>query len=174
MNHEDYEKAANYWKVKDAKNKVVSQERLLSSIEAFLQENNTCALATGTGCFIRCTPIEYTYHEKALWMFTEGGEKFIALENNKNVCIAIYHPYQGIGSLKGMQITGIAELVEPFSEEYINAAEFRKIPLDALKKLPDVMNLIKVTPVKIEFLNSEFKKEGYSSRQSIILTNEKE
>lgn len=41
-----------------------------------------------------------------------------------------------------------------------------KITLAALKKLEVPMNLICATPVKIEVLCSEFKKEGYSSRQT--------
>lgn len=66
-----------------------------------------------------------------------------------------------------MQVTGEAELVAPFSDEYNAAAEFRKIPLDALKKMPRTMNLIKVQPKKIEFLNSDFKKDGADSRQML-------
>lgn len=116
---------------------------------------------------MRCTPIEYTYHHGAFWLFSEGGEKFSALEKNKNVCLAIFDKYEGFGKLKGMQVSGVAELVKPFSDEYNAAAEFRKIPLDALKKMPHTMNLIKVQPKKIEFLNSDFKKDGADSRQKL-------
>ena len=59
-----------------------------------------------------------------------------------------------------MQVTGTAEVVDYFSEEYIAAAVYKKIPIEALRKLPEPMNLIKVAPSKIEFLNSEFKKYG--------------
>ena len=100
-------------------------------------------------------------------MFSEGGEKFAALEKNKNVCLDIFDKYEGFGKLKGMQVTGEAELVAPFSDEYNAAAEFRKIPLDALKKMPHTMILIKVQPKKIEFLNSDFKKDGADSRQML-------
>ena len=61
---------------------------------------------------------------------------------------------------------GKAELVEPFSDTYNAHAEYKKIPLAALKKLEVPMNLICVTPVKMEMLCSECKKEGYSSRQT--------
>lgn len=59
-------------------------------MEEYILANKTCALATGAGEFVRCTPIEYTYHHGAFWMFSEGGEKFAALEKNKNVCLAIF------------------------------------------------------------------------------------
>ena len=92
--------------------------------------------------------------------FSEGGEKFAALEKNKNVSLVIFDKYQGFGNLKGMQVTGKAVMPKYFSEEYVRAAELRKIPISALKKLPYPMNLIKIIPDKIEFTNSEFPKTG--------------
>lgn len=169
MNHENYQRAADYWIKKDAEHISMEHNKCMDQIIAYIEANNTCALATGTGSFIRCTPIEYSYHEDAFWMFSEGGQKFVGLETNKNVCLAIYDKYNGFGTLKGMQISGIAELIEPFSEEYIKAAEYKKIPITALKKLPNVMHLIKIIPNRIDFLNSDFKKEGCDSRQSVIL-----
>ena len=166
MNHEDYEKAANYWKEKDKQNVRMPEEQLKKAVDDYILANNTCTLATGFGEFVRCTPIEYIYHDGTFWMFSEGGEKFHALEHNKNVRIAIYDKYECFGKLKGMQVTGKAQIVEPFSEEYVVAAEFKKIPIEALKKLPQPMYLIRVVPVKVEFLNSDFKKEGYAGRQT--------
>lgn len=168
MDHEDYQRAAEHWQVKDRNNVNIPEDALHRSIETYILQNNTCALATGTGDFIRCTPIEYAYHEGAFWMFSEGGEKFIGLEKNKHVCLAIYDKYDGFGSLKGMQVMGTAEMIEPFSKEYEEAAEFKNIPLTALKQLPEPMNLIKVVPAEIDFLNSDFKKDGYASRQKMV------
>lgn len=168
MDHEDYQRAAEHWQVKDRNNVNMPEDALHRSIETYILQNNTCALATGTGDFIRCTPIEYAYHEGAFWMFSEGGEKFIGLEKNKHVCLAIYDKYDGFGSLKGMQVMGTAEMIEPFSKEYEEAAEFKNIPLTALKQLPEPMNLIKVVPAEIDFLNSDFKKDGYASRQKMV------
>lgn len=167
MTHEEYQNAAEHWRKKDEKNVVLDRTNLLTEMEQYIRDNNTCALATGSGDFIRCTPIEYSYHDGTFWMFSEGGEKFIGLENNKNVCLAIYDKYDGMGNLKGMQVSGVANIVEPFSDDYIAAANYKNIPLDALKQLPDVMNLIQVVPKRIDFLNSQFKKKGYSSRQFI-------
>ena len=169
LSHEEYEEAATYWRKKDAQAVKMDKTQLKQAIEEYILANKTYALATavGAGDFVRCTPIEYTYHHGAFWMFSEGGEKFYALEKNKNVCLAIYDKYEGFGKLKGMQVTGVAEIVAPFSGEYNAAAEFRKIPLDALKKMPHTMNLIKVYPKKIEFLNADFKKDGADSRQML-------
>ena len=174
MTHEDYERAANHLKIKDASDEKMDRDTLLKEIEQYIKSNNTCALATGSGEFVRVTPIEYTYHDGAFWMFSEGGEKFKALEKNKNVCLAIYDKYEGFGKLKGMQVTGTAEVVDYFSEEYIAAAVYKKIPIEVLRKLPEPMNLIKVAPSKIEFLNSEFKKYGCASRQRVDVFRERQ
>jgi hypothetical protein len=169
MTHEEFKKAADHWKSKDAAGHAMEKDKLIKAIEDYIRGNNTCALATGEGTFIRCTPIEYAYRKGDFWMFTEGGEKFIGLEKNKNVCLAIYDKYENFGDLKGMQVVGKAEVIEPFSPEYIEAADYKKIPLEALKKLPETMNLLKIVPLRVDFLNTDFKKEGYSSRQELIL-----
>ena len=168
MTHEEYQKAASHWKVRDAGNSAMDRDSLLTAAETFIRAHNTCALATGAGTFVRCTPIEYMYRDASFWMFSEGGEKFFALEQNQNVCLAIYDPYEGFGKLRGMQVTGTAELVAPFSSEYLAAAEAKKIPAEALRKLPEPLHLIRITPARIEFLNSDFQKAGFSSRQEIV------
>mgnify|MGYP003814220045 CR=1 FL=1 len=168
MTHEEYRRAAEHWKIRGANGQAMDRERLLAAAEDYIRANNTCALATGAGTFVRCTPIEYAYHDGCFWMFTEGGEKFLALERNRNVCLAIFDRYDGFGNLKGMQVSGAAELIEPFSEAYLAAAAFKKLPQEALRKLPEPLQLIRVTPAKLEFLNSDFKKAGFSSRQTLV------
>ena len=103
-------------------------------------------------------------------MFSEGGLKFQALENNKNVCLAIYDHYVGFGQLGGMQISGTAEIVEPWTDEYMDLLAFRKIPVENMKRLPVTMHLIKITPDRIDFLCSEFKKNGVDPRQHLDFT----
>lgn len=167
----DYKKAASYWMNKDEKAVRMDKDELFSKIEKFIMAHNTCALAAGCGDFVRCTPIEYNYKDGMFWMFSEGGMKFRALEKNKNVCLAIYDSYTGFSKLSGMQVAGTAELVEPWTGEYMDLLEFKKIPAENLKKLPVTMYLIKVTPTRIDFLCSEFKKLGFDSRQHLYLSN---
>lgn len=167
----NYKKAASYWIEKDEKAVRMDGDGLWTQIEKFLSAHNTCALATGCGDFVRCTPIEYTYKGGRFWMFSEGGLKFRGLEGNKNICIAIYDSYTSFGHLRGMQISGTAELVEPWTGEYMDLLAFKKIPSESLKKLPTTLYLIKVTPTRIDFLCSEFKKLGFDSRQHLCLSN---
>ena len=161
--------AAHYWDEKDAKGVKLDQARLQAMMEDYILANNTCALATGTGSYVRCTPIEYSYHDGCFWMFSEGGKKFIGLAENPNVCLAIFDKYEGFGKLHGMQVTGRAQLVEPFSETYNAHAAFKKIPLSALQKLTSPMHLICVHPTRIDCLFSDFKDLGCSPRQTLVL-----
>ena len=62
MTSEEYKKAVDFWKAKECK-------EMLS---------------------VRCTPLEYSYHDGCFGIFTESGEKFIGLEKNKNVSLAVF------------------------------------------------------------------------------------
>ena len=126
MDSREYESAANYWIEKDAASKHMPREQLEEAIDAFLAAHNTCALATGAGSFVRNTPLEYNYFDGEIWIFSEGGLKFKALAQNKNVCLAIFDAY-GAAPLAGMQIMGTAELVEDWSEEYVRLLERKGI-----------------------------------------------
>ena len=166
MKTEEYKAAANFWKTKECKKMPV--EELKPVVEEFLRNSTVCALATGTGDYVRCTPLEYSFHDERFWIFTEGGEKFIGLEKNKNVSLAVFEKNPNFGELKSVQIMGVATLIEPMSEEYVAHAEYKKIPVAALQKLVDqgkTMHLLCIRPVKMDILFSEFKKQGYDSRQ---------
>ena len=92
-------------------------------------------------------------------------------KNEGRVTIASTASEYPLANFRFMMVLAISEacrspaIVEPFSEEYNTHAAFKKIPLDALKKLPSPMNLICVTPTRIDALFSDFKKDGYSVRQ---------
>ena len=165
----DYDEAATYWIQKDRDSIRMDEELLKNRIEQFIAAHNTCALATACDGFVRCTPIEYNYIGGFFYLFSEGGLKFKALKENKQVALAIYEPYGGFGKLKGLQVTGNAEIVEPFSGEYLKLLEHKKIPLEAMKKLPQPMHLIKIVPKSYDYLDSELKKESLASRQHVDL-----
>lgn len=52
MTHEQFEQAAQYWSKKE-KN-AMPEEALKQVVEKYIQENNTCVLATGSGDYVRC------------------------------------------------------------------------------------------------------------------------
>lgn len=165
MTGEQYEQAASFWIRKDAAEKKLDSDVLYDWIDKFLSSHKVLALATAAEDFVRCTPLEYSWHDGALWIFTEGGLKFRTLKENRHVAASVFEANASFGGLKSVQIEGTAELVEPFSDEYGKAAQFRKIPLEALEKLEEPMWLLKIVPSEITCLNSGFKKDGYGSRQ---------
>ena len=167
----DYKKAASYWMEKEEEADQMDRAVLLAQIDKFICAHNTCVVATGYCDFIRCTPMEYNYKDGKFWLLSEGGLKFRGLECNKNVCLAIHDGYSGFNQLSGMQISGIAELTEPWSGEYNDFLAFKKIPTENLKKMSTILHLIKVTPTRIDFLCSEFKKLGFDPRQHLCLSS---
>ncbi len=170
MTTEEYKEAANYWKAKECRE--MPMEQLRPIVEEYLSTSSVCALATGTGDHVRCTPLEYSYHDGKFWIFTEGGEKFIGLEKNENVSLAVFDKNPSFGELKSVQVMGKAAIIEPMSAEYIAHAEYKKIPVAALQNLADQgkpMHLLCIKPVKMDVLFSEFKKKGYDSRQTIMI-----
>ena len=166
--------AARYWEEKNETAVKLERGRLWEAVEDYLKANNTCALATGTGSYVRCTPIEYSWHDGCFWMFSEGGRKFIGLAENLQVCLAVYDKYEGFGKLSGVQVMGRAELVEPFSEPYLAHAAYRKISVDFLRKLKSPMHLFRVRPTRINCLFSSFKELGCDPRQTLVLEEESE
>ena len=173
MTTEEYKKAATYWTSKERKE--MPQDQLKPIVEEYLSTGSVCALATGTGDYVRCTPLEYSYHDGKFWIFTEGGEKFIGLEKNDNVSLAVFDKNPSFGELKSVQVMGKVTIIEPMSAEYVAHAEYKKIPVAALQKLFEQsrpMHLIRITPVKMDVLFSDFKKQGYDVRQVLEYTKE--
>ena len=95
-------------------------------------------------------------------MFSEGGRKFIGLEKNSHVCLAIYDKYDGFGNLRSLQVTGDGRA---FLGGVQRPCCLQEDPAGRSEKLPSPMNLICVTPTRIDALFSDFKKDGYSVRQ---------
>ena len=173
MTRDEYKLAADFWKRK--KYSVMPREELKSAVEEYLCSSGVCALATGTGDYVRCTPLEFSYHDDKFWIFTEGGEKFIGLAQNNNVSLTVFEKNTDFGSLKSVQVTGIAKIIEPMSEEYTAHAEYKGVPTDALQKLADQgqpMHLLCIEPVRMDVLFSEFKAQGYDSRQVLNFIQE--
>ena len=165
---EQFQDAANYWDRKDADAVQLDRDILQPMIESYIQANNTCARATGSGSYVRCTPLEYSYHDGMFWIFSEGGKKFIGLADNPNVCLAIYDKYDGFGNLHGLQVMGKAEMIEPFSDRYVAHAQYKKITVEALKNLSSPMHLICIHPERMDCLFSDFKKLGGTARQTLV------
>lgn len=145
--------------------KEMNRRELIDEINKFITSHNTCTLATGSGDFVRNTPIEYTFYKDNIYFISEGGFKFKGILQNPNVCIAIFNNYTSMKELKGMQISGESQIIDAWSNEYIELMKFKGLNIEVLKNLPVNLNLIKVVPHVFEFLNTDFKEKGMDSKQ---------
>ena len=142
---------------------------LTDAVEEFLKAHNTCALGTGSGENIRVTPLEYMYSSNALYILSEGGEKFANLMLNRKVSAAVFEPYTGFGKLASIQIAGNAELVPFDSNTYRRIVEMKNLDYDKLMAMPVRLTMIKINMKRCEFLYSEFEKQGYASKQILYI-----
>ena len=78
MTNEEYEAAARYWEEKDAASVKVERDVLWHMAEEYILANNTCALATGAGDYVRCTPIEYSWMKAASGCSARAAKSLLA------------------------------------------------------------------------------------------------
>ena len=166
MVDEQYDSAAQIWYKSDLKSNRMEREKLYGAIFEYLESHKTLALATGYASQIRNTPVDYAFHDGAFWIFSEGGEKFVGLKENKNVALTVFDDFQDWRKLRGLQANGVASVYLPGAKEYVRAAKMRGLDPEKIGGLEHPLYLIKVVPSKITFTNAEFKNDGYAMRQN--------
>ena len=147
----------------------VLEERIIE----FLKVQNMCVLAKCGDGLPRATPIEYHSKGITLYFVGEPGTKLENLKKNPNVSIGIFLPYIGWDSAKGAQITGKAKIISRENstefKEGLAAYQWEKTANElGLKTFPETgVELVKVEPEKIEFIDMSLKKLGYSPWQTL-------
>ncbi len=160
------ERLAERLAAEEAQGDSLPETTVRQEAERFLKAHNTCALATGSGDSVRCTPIEYFYLDGKLYLFSEGGRKFRGLLRNPHVSVAVFDPFEGWGSLGGVQLDGTAELVPLWSEKYCSILRARGLDAQRLKAGPINMNLIEIVPGRLDMMWAGFRKLGGGLKQS--------
>ena len=165
----DFKRFQQFW-VEQQKTAVhMDSEKVFEHVENFIRNHNTCGFATGYGDYVRCTPIEYTYMDGAFWFVSEGGNKFIGLEMNRNVSLAIFEYYGNPKDSHGLQVMGKAEFYSNTSDEFKKLLAFKGIPYDALKAAKVEVAVFRIVPYRFEMYDTDFVKMGYDVRQIISL-----
>jgi uncharacterized protein YhbP (UPF0306 family) len=149
--------------------KPMPRDALREKTEAFIESHNTLALATGKNDWVRCTPLDYIYSNGIFYVITEGGLKWKGLWQNENISASIYDEYSTMANLKSMQMTGKASYVEIMSDEYQQVLLKKQLPIKKIDALSISLYLIRITPVKYEILNSDFKKDGFDVKQVLTV-----
>jgi hypothetical protein len=141
---------------------------LKEEIRAFLNRRKVLVLCTCLHNIPRATPMDFymenTHENYNIYVGLAPGRKVTNIEQNPTVSIGIYSPLDS-GKIQGMQITAEGENHLIFLRE--GNEEFEK----AQKIVRGKRNLIlKIVPNKIEYLDYDLIKKGYSRFQSLNLT----
>ena len=146
-------------------NKEMPIEELKKEIRNFLDDRKVLVLCTCSNNIPRATPMDF-YTEKDSFNIYVGpapGRKVKNMEENPNISIGIYTPLSE-SKIQGMQITATGKERLIFLKE--GDEEFKKAQkiVRGRRKL-----ILKIIPEKIELLDYDFIKEGYSRLQVLEL-----
>ncbi len=139
------------------------EDELKKEIRNFLEKRKIIVLCTCSDNIPRATPMDF-YMDKSqdnfnIYVGPAPGRKVRNIEENPNVSIGIYTPMD-TGKIQGMQITASGK------ERLIFLREGDEYFEKAQKIVRGKRNLIlKIVPEKIELLDYDFIKKGYSRLQ---------
>jgi hypothetical protein len=128
----------------------------------------TCVIATCHRDIPRASTVEFFPLGTTLYILTEGGTKVRNVLRNPHVSIAVHVPFTGWENVRGVQITGIAELGRKGSPIFKEGLEaYRKRKELEMAELPDFMHVIKVIPRSIEYIDVSLGERGFNMRQRL-------
>ncbi|MGW8272576.1 MAG: pyridoxamine 5'-phosphate oxidase family protein [Thermodesulfovibrionales bacterium] len=146
--------------------KLLRRDELERSIIGFLMSHSTCVLATCGESGPRASTVEYFPQGLTLFILTEGGRKIANIRQNPEISLAVSSPFAGWDSVRGIQLSGTAEIGEKGSEIFRDGEEaFRKRRGLRGARIPDTMLVIRITPRVIEYLDMELCRRGGAPRQ---------
>lgn len=137
------------------------EEKLIKEIRKFLDERKELVLCTCSNNIPRATPMDF-YTEKESFNIYVGlapGRKVKNIEENPIVSIGIYTPMD-TGKIQGMQITATGRERLVFLREGDPGYEEAQKIVRGRRDL-----ILKIIPEKIELLDYDFAKNGYSRLQ---------
>ncbi len=143
----------------------MSKEELKKEIREFLDKRKVLVLCTCSDNIPRATPMDF-YTEKDsfnIYLGPAPGRKVKNIEKNPIVSIGIYTPLSE-GKIQGMQITASGKERLIFLKEEDDDFEKAQKIVRGKRKL-----ILKIIPEKIELLDYDFIKEGYSRLQVLEL-----
>ncbi|MHA1150694.1 MAG: pyridoxamine 5'-phosphate oxidase family protein [Promethearchaeota archaeon] len=149
--------------------KRMPEEELKKEIRAFLKVRKVLVLCTCNNNIPRATPMDFYIDRKAvpedfsIYIGPAPGRKVQNLKENPVVSIGIYTPMD-TGKVQGMQITATGKDRLVFMKEGDDGFKEAQKIVRGRRKL-----LLKIIPEKIELLDYDFIKKGYSRLQWLDL-----
>jgi general stress protein 26 len=139
----------------------LNSKELERLIIEFIDTQGMCVLATCSNNVPRASAVEFFPEGTTLYVLTEGGRKVENLEKNPVVSVAIHTRFTGWDSIKGIQMTGRAEIGGKGSAIFPEGERAYAKRKKQTVELPDFMNVIRITPQKIEYLDTTLRVKGY-------------
>jgi len=150
--------------------KEFTQKELEDLITEFMKARATCVIATCSDTMPRASTVEFFPSGLTVYILTEGGRKLENIRKNPQVSIAVSDAFTNWESLRGLQITGVAEIGTKGSDIFKEGLEaYRKKRGKQDAALPDFMSVIKVLPIQIEYIDTRLAKRGYPIRNILSL-----
>jgi len=150
--------------------KEFTQKELEDLITEFMKARATCVIATCSDTMPRASTVEFFPSGLTVYILTEGGRKLENIRKNPQVSIAVSDAFTNWESLRGLQITGAAEIGTKGSDIFKGGLEaYRKRRGKQDAALPDFMSVIKVVPIQIEYIDTRLAKRGYPIRNILSL-----
>jgi general stress protein 26 len=141
--------------------KALGREVLEHLIVDFMESQGMCVMATCSGGVPRASAVEFFPEGTTIYVLTEGSRKVENVEKNPRVSVAIHTQFTGWDTIKGIQITGRAEIGGKgsaiFAEGERAYERRKKQPIT----LPDFMHVIRVKPEKVEYLDTTLRVKGF-------------
>lgn len=146
--------------------KWLRRDELERRIIGLLMSHSTCVLATCGEHGPRASTVEFFPQGLNLFILTEGGKKIENIRVNPEVSLAISSPFAGWDSVKGLQLSGVAEIGGKGSEIFRQGEDaFRRRRGLRAASIPDTMLVVRITPHVIEYLDMELCRRGVVPRQ---------
>ena len=144
----------------NVKKKKLTQDELKKKIVECLADNKICTLATCLNNIPRSTPLRYRSKDLTIYILTEGGMKVKNIRGNPSVSVSLYGDYSGFQSVKGLQIWGKAEIIDPKegdkypqAREIINVEEREDLKKLGIKDVRPDMKIIKIETERARYLS---------------------
>lgn len=147
--------------------KELPEEELKKEIREFLKTHKVLVLCTCSNDVPRATPMDFYMDKKSddfnIYVGPAPGRKVKNIEANPNISIGIYTPMD-TGKVQGMQITASGKERLILMKEGDDGFDYAQKIVRGKRKL-----LLKIIPEKIELLDYDFIKRGYSRLQVLNL-----
>jgi general stress protein 26 len=146
----------------------LNKQELEHLIADLIKEQSLCVISTCSNDVPRASTVEYFPIATTIYILTEGGVKIENITHNPNVSIAIHAPFAGWQTVRGIQITGLAEIGRRGSRIYEEGLDVFNKCRGQIGTVPDIMSVIKVKPNKIEYIDTALGNKGFKVRHTLV------